>query len=125
MENITKLITVNLNTINIGNLDIPTFYAIAEKITSEEFLNESKLMNVKIILKENIYKYDENMKKHKKVPDVSLPNKNPSMMDRLSHARFEHKSLKTALKKVLNSKSQNIIELVLSFIKKTMLKHSP
>ena len=64
MENITKLITVNLNTINIGNLDIPTFYAIAEKITSEEFLNESKLMNVKIILKENIYKYDENMRKH-------------------------------------------------------------
>jgi len=56
---------------------------------------------------------------------VSLPDKNPSVMDRLSHSRFEHKSLKTTLEKILNSESQNIIELVLCFIKQTMLEHSP
>ncbi|KAI5416755.1 hypothetical protein KIW84_041683, partial [Lathyrus oleraceus] len=46
-------------------------------------------------------------------------------MNGLSHARFENKCLKAALEKVLHSKSQNIIELVLSFIKKTITKHSP
>ncbi|RHN65204.1 hypothetical protein MtrunA17_Chr3g0077401 [Medicago truncatula] len=47
------------------------------------------------------------------------------MVNRLSHARFEHKSLKTTFKKILNSESQHIIELVLCFIKKTMFEHSP
>ncbi len=64
MGNITKLITTNLNTINIGNLDIPTFNSFADKITSEKFINESKLINIKIVLHENITKYDENMKKN-------------------------------------------------------------
>jgi len=58
------------------------------------------------------------------IPDVSLPDKNSSMMNGLSHTRFEYKCLKPAFKKILNSESQDIIEFVLSFIKKTMLKHS-
>ena len=64
MVNITNLITTNLNTINIGNLDIPTFNAFADKITSEEFINESKLMNIKIVLHENITKYNESIKEN-------------------------------------------------------------
>ena len=42
-------IAKNLNTINIGNLDLPTFYSLVDKITSEEFINESKLINIKIV----------------------------------------------------------------------------
>ena len=64
MINLSKLITINLNTINIGNLDTPTFNAITTKITSEEFVNESKLINIKIVLHESITKYDENIKKN-------------------------------------------------------------
>jgi hypothetical protein len=64
MGNITNLITKNLNTINIGNLDIPTFYSVCNLITSEEFINESKLINLKIVLQGGITKYDEEMKQN-------------------------------------------------------------
>ena len=64
MNNIINLITKNLNTINIGNLDISTFYSLINKITSEEFINESKLINIKIVLQGSITKYDKKMKEH-------------------------------------------------------------
>lgn len=64
MINLPRLITINLNTINIGNLDISTFNAFTTKITSEEFVNESKLINIKIVLHESITKYDENIKEN-------------------------------------------------------------
>ncbi|MFS8018190.1 hypothetical protein Hanom_Chr15g01389221 [Helianthus anomalus] len=46
-------------------------------------------------------------------------------MNRLSHTSFEHKGLKTAFKKVLDSKGQHVIELVLALIKQTISVHSP
>ncbi|KAF1875696.1 hypothetical protein Lal_00006326 [Lupinus albus] len=42
----------------------------------------------------------------------------------LDSSRFEDECLKAALKKVLDGESQDIIELVLIFIKKTVTKHS-
>ena len=64
VNNIINLITKNLNTINIGNLDISTFYSLVKKITSEEFINESKLINIKIVLQGSITKYDDKMKEN-------------------------------------------------------------
>ena len=64
MDNIINLITKNLNTINIGNLDISTFNSLVNKITSEEFINESKLINIKIVLQGSITKYDDKMKEN-------------------------------------------------------------
>ena len=64
MNNIINLITKNLNTLNIGNLDIPSFYSLVSKITSEEFINESKLINVKIVLQESITKYDDSIREN-------------------------------------------------------------
>ena len=64
MDNIINLITKNLNTINIGNLDLPTFYSLVDKITSEEFINESKLINIKIVLQGSITKYDDKMREY-------------------------------------------------------------
>lgn len=55
---------------------------------------------------------------------MSLPDKNPSMVNRLGHARLEHQSLKASLKKVLHSQRQNIIELVLTLIQKPISVHS-
>ena len=62
MNSLVNLITKNLNTLNIGNLDVPTFLSISNKITNEEFVNESKLTNIKIVLKEHITKYDSSLK---------------------------------------------------------------
>ena len=64
MSVITNLITKNLNTLNIGNLDLPTFNSLANLITSKEFINESKLINLKIVLQESITKYDTNVKEN-------------------------------------------------------------
>ena len=62
MYNLANLITKNLNTLNIGNMDIPTFNSFVNKITSEDFINESKLINIKIILKDTVIKYDDTLK---------------------------------------------------------------
>ena len=64
MNSLANLITKNLNTLNIGNLDVPTFISISNKLTSEDFINESKLANLKIILKEHITKYDTSLKEN-------------------------------------------------------------
>ena len=64
MNSLANLITKNLNTLNIGNLDVPTFISISNKLTSEDFINESKLANLKIVLKEHITKYDTSLKEN-------------------------------------------------------------
>ena len=58
MNNIINLISANLTTLSIGNFDLDTFSSFVTKITSDEFLNESKLVNIKIVLNENIIEYD-------------------------------------------------------------------
>ena len=57
MNNIINLISANLTTLSIGNFDLDTFSSFVTKITSDEFLKESKLVNIKIILNENIIEY--------------------------------------------------------------------
>jgi len=57
------------------------------------------------------------------IPDMPLPDEDTRVMDRLSHTRLEHNSLKTTLEKVLNSQSQDVIELVLALIKKPVTVH--
>ena len=58
ISNIINLISANLTTLSIGNFDIDTFSSLVTKITSDEFLKESKLVNIKIVLNENIIEYD-------------------------------------------------------------------
>jgi hypothetical protein len=64
MNTLVNLITKNLNTLNIGNLDVPTFISISNKLTNEDFINESKLINIKIVLKDHIIKYDTSLKEN-------------------------------------------------------------
>ena len=73
MNNIVNLINSNLNTLNIGNLDFYTFSSFVEKYTSDEFILESKLVNVKIILNENITEYSDEIKNN----FLKLFQKNP------------------------------------------------
>ena len=58
MNNIINLLSANLTTLSIGNFDLDTFSNFVTKITSDEFLKESKLVNIKIVLNENIIEYD-------------------------------------------------------------------
>ena len=62
MNNIINLLSANLTTLSIGNFDLDTFSSLVTKITSDEFLKESKLVNIKIVLNENIIEYDDNIK---------------------------------------------------------------
>lgn len=64
MNTLVNLITKNLNTLNIGNLDVSTFLSIANKLTNEDFINDSKLINIKIVLKDHITKYDSSLKEN-------------------------------------------------------------
>jgi len=73
MNNIVNLINTNLNTLNLGNLDIYTFNSFVEKYTSDEFISESKIANIKIILNEGIIEYDDEIKNN----FLKLFKKNP------------------------------------------------
>jgi hypothetical protein len=56
---------------------------------------------------------------------VTLLDEDTGMMDRLGHARLEHKSLKPSFQKVLHGQSQHVIELGLALIEKTIPVHAP
>ena len=62
MNNIVNLIKPNLKNLSIGNLDNVTFSSFVDKITNDEFILESKLVNVKIILNEGIIEYNDEIK---------------------------------------------------------------
>lgn len=59
------------------------------------------------------------------IPDMALPNKNTGMVDGLGHTRLEDQSLKAALEEILDSKSQDIIKLVLTLIQQPIPVHPP
>ena len=92
MDNITNLITKNLNTINIGNLDISTFNALCNKITSEEFINESKLINLKIVLQGSITKYDEEIKQNI-IKLFKYNSKNMATMELITKLKVNYEDL--------------------------------
>ena len=73
INNISNLINTNLNTLSLGNLDIYTFTSFIKKYTSNEFISESKLVNIKIILNEGIIEYNDEIKTN----FVKLFQKNP------------------------------------------------
>lgn len=56
---------------------------------------------------------------------MPLPNEDSSMVNGLGHSRFEDECLKATLEEVLNGESQDVIELVLSFIEETVTEHPP
>ena len=62
MNNIVNLIKPNLKNLSIGNLDNVTFSSFVDKITNDEFILESKLVNVKILLNEGIIEYNDEIK---------------------------------------------------------------
>ena len=62
MNNIVNLIKPNLKNLSIGNLDIVTFSSFVDKYTNDEFISESKLVNVKVILNEGIIEYNDEIK---------------------------------------------------------------
>ena len=64
MTNIANLISTNLHSLNIGNFDLDTFYSFVNKITSDTFIEESKLVNLKIALNKNIIEYNDEIKKN-------------------------------------------------------------
>ena len=92
MSNINNLITKNLNTLNIGNLDIPTFNSVCNLITSEEFINESKLINLKIVLQGSITKYDEDMKQNV-LKLFKYNSKNMATMELISKLKVNYEEL--------------------------------
>ena len=92
MNNITNLITKNLNTINIGNLDIQTFNSLVNLITSEEFINESKLVNVRIVLQGNVTKYDDNLRENVLKLIKNYP-KNMSTMELITKLKVNYEDL--------------------------------
>lgn len=57
------------------------------------------------------------------IPDVALPDEDPTVVYGLSHSRLEDQSLQTPLQKVLHGESQHIIELVLPFLEKSIPIH--
>ena len=65
------------------------------------------------------------MQKEDTLPYMLLSDEHSGMVDRLGHSRLKHESLKTTLKEILDSKSQDIIELVLTLIQKTVSVHPP
>ena len=73
INTIVNLIKTNLINLNIGNLDIDTFSSFVDKFTSDEFIKESKLVNIKIILNKGIIEYDNELKKN----FLKLFQKNP------------------------------------------------
>ena len=62
MNNIVNLIKPNLKNLSIGNLDNVTFSSFVDKYTNDEFISESKLVNVKVILSEGIIEYNDEIK---------------------------------------------------------------
>ena len=64
MTNIANLISTNLHSLNIGNFDLDTFYSFVNKITFDTFIEESKLVNLKIALNKNIIEYNDEIKKN-------------------------------------------------------------
>lgn len=68
-------------------------------------------------------------KQHKEcpqsIPDVSLPDEHTGMVDGLSHTGLEDEGLEAALEKVLDSKRQHVIELVLALIQQAIPVHPP
>lgn len=56
---------------------------------------------------------------------MPLPDKHSGMVNGLGHTRLEHQGLKTALKKVLDSKGQHVIELVLALVQQPVPVHPP
>lgn len=56
-------------------------------------------------------------------PDMSLLDKNPSMVDGLGHAGLENKGLEAALEKVLDGEGEDVIKLVLCLIEETVTEH--
>ncbi|KAH0452681.1 hypothetical protein IEQ34_019980 [Dendrobium chrysotoxum] len=57
------------------------------------------------------------------IPNVALPNENPGMVNGLCHSRLKDLGLQPALEEVLNSQSQDIVELILTLLQQPISKH--
>ena len=73
INNIVNLIKTNLNNLSIGNFDLNTFSSFVDKYSNDEFISESKLVNIKIILNKGIIEYNNDIKKN----FLKLFEKNP------------------------------------------------
>jgi hypothetical protein len=72
-ENIIKLITINLNSLFIGDLDIKTFVSFVEFYVKSDFKKKSQLMKITISLQFHIIKIDEEiLKKFFQNPNLKL-----------------------------------------------------
>jgi hypothetical protein len=58
-------------------------------------------------------------------PDMPLPDEHTSKVDRLGHARLENKILEAALQEVLDSQRQDVIDLALALVQKTVAIQPP
>ena len=92
MNNIVNLITKNLYSLNIGNLDIVTFESFVKKFSSEEFMNKSKLITLKIILKDSIIKYDDSIKNNL-IKLLKYNPKNLETMELITNIKVNYEDL--------------------------------
>ena len=100
-ENIIKLITINLNSLFIGDLDIKTFVSFVEFYVKSDFKKKSQLMKITISLQFHIIKIDEEiLKKFFQNPNLKL-----NELYFYSNLKFEKKSIFS----ILNIISKNSV----------------
>ena len=111
MTNIFNLISPNLHSLNIGNFDLDTFSSFVNKITSDTFITESKLVNFKIALNKNIINYNDEIKKNILLLFKKYP-KNFLNLEIITNIKINNEQLHEI---ALNAKKSYLNKIIITF----------